>query len=94
MSYAESLDLRIDTIMGRDPNPWTRPFTEKLKVEGISLFDPKPGLREWAQGLLSISRYEGTEMVHRPNLLVHSMAVKALAVRMGLALDEDRKSVV
>lgn len=86
MSYPESLDLRIGAIMNWDPNPWLRAYMENPEGKQF-LPPPKPGLREWTQRLLAVSRYEGIEMVHRPNLLVHSMAVKALAVRMGLMLD-------
>jgi len=88
MSYVESLDLRIGAIMGWDPNPWLRSDMENSEVARQFLSSPKPGLREWAQRLLVVPRYEGLEMVHRPNLLVHSMAVKALAIRMGFILDE------
>lgn len=58
-----------------------------LTIEGIT--DPSfdPNLKIWASELAKLERYQGLDMIHRPNLLVHSMRVKFLCQRLGISLD-------
>lgn len=61
------------------------PYT--LSVESLTNPNFDRGLRDWTRKLFKVERYSGLDMIHRPNLLIHSMRVKSLSQGLGVVLD-------